>query len=613
MTMQLGFVGLGIMGRPMALNLMRGGHSMAVYARRAASMQPLADAGAVTCASPAQVAARSDVIFVMVSDTPDVEQVILGPGGCIEGAAPGAIIVDMSTISPAATRRIADLLAAKGIEMLDAPVSGGEIGAVNGTLSIMVGGNAASFERAKPLFELMGKNIVHIGANAAGQVAKSCNQIVAAVTIEAVAEALLLAQANGVDAATVREALLGGFAYSRVLELHGRRMLEADYAPGFKAALHQKDMRIVLQSAHELGVALPAAALATQHINALVGSGEGGLDSSAIYRVLERMSAPDERPQESEVPAGRTAPGAKAPQWTGAAAVTERVGFIGLGVMGRPMALNLMRAGHPLHVYARRPAALAPLVEQGAAACASPAELATRCDVVCIMVTAGADVEAVVLGPDGILEGAPPGLLVVDHSTIAPATARRVAVALAARGVDFLDAPVSGGEKGAIDATLSIMVGGSQAAFTRAEPVLRELGKTVLRVGESGAGQVAKAANQLAIGLALQGMAEEFTLARASGVDPAQILEALRGGAAASRILEVMGAKMISRDFRPGVESRLHHKDVRIALDCAAAVGLAVPGAALAAQTFSALMGRGGGRQDSSAVVTVVEAMRNES
>jgi 2-hydroxy-3-oxopropionate reductase len=289
MACNLGFVGLGIMGRPMALNLMRGGHAMAVHARRAASMQPLMDAGAMTCASPAEVAARSEVTFVMVSDTPDVEKVILGPGGCIEGARSGAIITDMSTISPAATRRIADALAAKGIEMLDAPVSGGEVGAVNGTLSIMVGGKAEAFERVRPFFELMGKNIVHIGASGAGQVAKSCNQIVAAVTIQAVAEALLLAQANGVDAAKVREALLGGFAYSRVLELHGRRMLEADFKPGFKAALHQKDMRIVLQSAHELGVALPAAALAAQHINALVGGGEGDLDSSAIYRVLARM------------------------------------------------------------------------------------------------------------------------------------------------------------------------------------------------------------------------------------------------------------------------------------------------------------------------------------
>jgi 2-hydroxy-3-oxopropionate reductase len=249
-------------------------------------------------------------------------------------------------------------------------------------------------------------------------------------------------------------------------------------------------------------------------------------------------------------------------------------------------------------------------VEAGAAACASPSEVAARCDVVFTMVTAGSDVEAVVLGKDGLIEGARAGLIVVDHSTIPPATARRVATRLAQRGVDFLDAPVSGGEAGAVNATLSIMVGGSDPAFGRAEPLLRCLGRTVLRIGDSGAGQVAKAANQLAIVLTLEGLAEAFTLARASGVDAAKVHEALQGGAAASRILEVMGSKMVSRDFRPGVEARLHHKDIQIVLDCAAAVGIPVPGAAVAAQSFNALMARGGAKLDSSAVMTVVEAMR---
>jgi 2-hydroxy-3-oxopropionate reductase len=289
--------------------------------------------------------------------------------------------------------------------------------------------------------------------------------------------------------------------------------------------------------------------------------------------------------------------------------MTRKLGFVGLGVMGRPMAQNLMRVGYAMHVYARRAASAAPLIEQGALACASPAELATCSDVVFVMVTAGVDVERVVLGAGGIVEGARPGLVVVDHSTIPPATARLIAAKLAEHGVDFLDAPVSGGERGAIDATLSIMVGGSEAAFRRVEPLLRCIGKTVLRIGEAGAGQVAKAANQLAIVLTLQGLAEALTLARSSGVDPAKVLSGLREGAAASRILEVMGPKMLSRDFRPGVEARLHHKDIRIVLECAAHAGVAVPGAALAAQSFSALMARGGARQDSSAVLTVVEAM----
>lgn len=288
----------------------------------------------------------------------------------------------------------------------------------------------------------------------------------------------------------------------------------------------------------------------------------------------------------------------------------DRIGFIGLGVMGRPMALHLLEAGHPLFVYARRAEALRPPVEAGATACASPAEVASRSDVIFTMVTAGADVEQVVFGEQGIAQGARPGQIVVDTSTIAPGVARRIASRLKELGVAFLDAPVSGGEIGAINATLSIMVGGPEAAFARAEPLLRTFGKTVLRIGESGDGQVAKAAAQLAIVLTLQGIAEAITLARANGVDAERVLSALLGGSAYSRMLELMGPRMVSGDFQPGVEARLHHKDALIALECAADAGVAVPGAAVAAQTFSALMGRGGAKLDSAAVITVIEAMR---
>jgi 2-hydroxy-3-oxopropionate reductase len=288
--MNVGFIGLGIMGKPMSLKLLKARHVLAVHGRRAETMQPLVEAGAKACASPKEVAAQSDVTFVMVSDTPDVEQVITGSNGCIEGANKGSIIVDMSTISPVATRTMAAKLAEKGIEMLDAPVSGGEVGAINATLSIMVGGKPQIFARVKPLFEHLGKSIVHVGDHGAGQVAKACNQLVAAITIEAVSEAFMLARRNNVDAAKVREALLGGFAYSKVLELHGQRILSRDFKPGFKAKLHQKDLHIVMQTARDLGIALPAAALASQHMNALVGSGEGELDSSAMFTVVERLN-----------------------------------------------------------------------------------------------------------------------------------------------------------------------------------------------------------------------------------------------------------------------------------------------------------------------------------
>lgn len=288
--MNVAFVGLGIMGRPMAMNLLKAGHRVFVHGRRAESMQPLVEAGGIGCESPAEAASAAEVTFVMVSDTPDVEQVIFGESGVAQGARPGSVVVDMSTISPTATRRMAEDLSGRGVEMLDAPVSGGDVGAVQGTLSIMVGGKEEVFERVKPLFEVMGKNIVRVGDNGAGQVAKACNQIVVALTIEAVAEAFSFARKSGVDPARVREALLGGFAGSRILEVHGKRMLESDYQPGFKTRLHQKDMNIVMQTARELGVALPGAALAMQHLNALMGSGHGDLDSAAIMKIAERIS-----------------------------------------------------------------------------------------------------------------------------------------------------------------------------------------------------------------------------------------------------------------------------------------------------------------------------------
>jgi len=290
MTINVGFIGPGIMGGPMALNLMKGGHKLWGYARRPEAMKKLVDAGATACTSAAEVAKYADVIFLIVSDTPDVESVIFGENGIAKGARSGSVIVDMSTISPTATKVFAERLAKQGVEMLDAPVSGGETGAINGTLSIMVGGKTQVFERVKPLFECMGKNIVHIGDNGSGQVAKACNQIVVAVTTEAVAEALTFARKNGADPAKVRDALMGGMAGSKIMEMQGKRMLNNDFKPGFKVGLHQKDMRIVMETAHQLGVALPAAALVTQHLNALMGTGDKDLDSAAVVKVLERMS-----------------------------------------------------------------------------------------------------------------------------------------------------------------------------------------------------------------------------------------------------------------------------------------------------------------------------------
>ncbi|MDA0191704.1 MAG: NAD(P)-dependent oxidoreductase [Proteobacteria bacterium] len=288
--MQIGFVGLGIMGRPMALNLLKGGHALTVWARRPASMQPLLDAGARAADSPAEAARGADLVISMVADAPDVAEVMLGERGVVHGAAPGLVAIDMSTILPAAARDIGAGLAAAGVDFLDAPVSGGEVGAIAGTLSIMVGGSAAAFATARPAFECMGRNIVHVGDSGAGQVAKAANQIVTGVGVLTVAEALNFAARNGVDPARVREALLGGFAYSKILENHGQRMLDRNFKPGFKSWMHQKDMNIVMQSAHALGLCLPASAAAAQMFNAMVGAGLGEEDSIAMLKLLERLS-----------------------------------------------------------------------------------------------------------------------------------------------------------------------------------------------------------------------------------------------------------------------------------------------------------------------------------
>jgi 2-hydroxy-3-oxopropionate reductase len=288
--MKIGFIGTGIMGRPMALNLIKAGHDLYTWGRRFDTVEPLLVAGAMGKGTPAEVAAAAEITFTMVANTTDVEQVVMGERGLMHGAGAGSVIVNMSTISPSSARRMAEQLAPRGIHMLDAPVSGGQAGATAGTLSIMVGGDEAVFLRVKPLFEVLGKNIVHVGGAGAGQVVKACNQVVISLTMEGVAEAILLAKNNGVDPAKMREALMGGYANSKILEVHGQRMLEGNYKAGFKVKLHHKDMGIVMDNAHEHHTPLPGAELVAKQIASLMEAGEGELDSTALMLALERLS-----------------------------------------------------------------------------------------------------------------------------------------------------------------------------------------------------------------------------------------------------------------------------------------------------------------------------------
>ena len=291
--MNVGFIGLGLMGRPMALHLENAGHTLHLWARRPESLEPFATANARVHAIPAQVAENADVVITMVADAPDVESVCLGADGIAAGGKEGLIVVDMSTIAPAAAIRIGQRLGEKGIAFVDAPVSGGQTGAINAALTIMAGGTQEAFDVVKPLFDKMGKSATLIGGSGAGQVAKACNQILTGVGVMAVAEAFNFAAKSGVNPAKVREALLGGFAYSKILENNGQRMLDRNFKPGFKAWMHQKDLRIVMEEAHRLGLMLPSAAATAQLFNAMVGSGLGESDSIAALLLLEKMSAPD--------------------------------------------------------------------------------------------------------------------------------------------------------------------------------------------------------------------------------------------------------------------------------------------------------------------------------
>jgi len=287
--MDVGFVGLGIMGRPMSRNLMKGGHTLHLFSRSGVRAE-LTAAGGRACESARQVAERSEVVFTMVPDTADVERALFAPGGIAEGLRAGAVVVDMSSISPSETRRFAGEIRARGGDYLDAPVSGGDLGARQATLTIMVGGSEPAFQKVRPLFGLLGKNVTRVGESGSGQVAKVANQIVVALTIEAVAEALLFASRAGVDPAKVRQALLGGFASSRVLEVHGERMLRRNFEPGARVALHQKDLGNALAGARAMGLSLPATALAQQLFSACAAMGGSAWDHSAMVKALEKLA-----------------------------------------------------------------------------------------------------------------------------------------------------------------------------------------------------------------------------------------------------------------------------------------------------------------------------------
>jgi len=287
----IGFIGLGIMGKPMARNLIKAAYPLVVHNRSRGVVEELSREGAQTATSPQEVAVRSEVVITMLPDSPDVELVYAGEQGIFAGAKEGRLLIDMSSISPIVARKVAEQAEKQGCDMLDAPVSGGEAGAISGALSIMIGGKALAVERAMPIFQVLGKNIVHVGDPGAGQVTKAANQMVVGTTIAIVSEALVLAAKAGVDPAKVRQALLGGFAQSKILEAHGQKMLERNFKPGFRIRLHEKDMKIALGAGAEYGVPLMVTSEVAQMMTAMRSMGNGDLDHSALVTFIEQLSS----------------------------------------------------------------------------------------------------------------------------------------------------------------------------------------------------------------------------------------------------------------------------------------------------------------------------------
>jgi 2-hydroxy-3-oxopropionate reductase len=287
---RIGFIGLGAMGKPMARNLMKAGYPVHVLTRTRSKIEDLLADGAVWCNTPKEIGRRSDVVITMLPDTPDVEKAFADRDGVFDGARPGMLMIDMSTISPITARKLAREAEARGCDFLDAPVSGGDIGAKNGTLSIMVGGRESAFDRAMPIFQAMGKTILLIGDSGAGQITKAANQIVTSINIEAVAEALVFAAKAGVDPVKVRQALMGGAAYSRILENHGQKMIERNFTPGFRMRLHRKDLDITLEAGKAYGAALPVTSQVRELMTETLNDGQGDMDNSSFILLLEKLS-----------------------------------------------------------------------------------------------------------------------------------------------------------------------------------------------------------------------------------------------------------------------------------------------------------------------------------
>ncbi|KAF1774867.1 3-hydroxyisobutyrate dehydrogenase, NAD-binding domain [Phytophthora cactorum] len=621
----VGWIGTGIMGASMCGHLMNHGYELTVYNRTLSKCDGLREKGARVAGSPAEVAQNSDIVFIMVGYPSDVKSVVLDPdSGLLSRMKAGGIIVDMTTSSPALAKKIYDAAKLKGVSTLDAPVSGGDVGARDATLSVMVGGDMESVYVTMPFLSIMGKSVRHMGPAGAGQHTKMMNQILIATTMIGVVEGLLYAKKSGLDMDEAIRAVSAGAAGSWSISNMGPRIVKRDFDPGFFVEHFLKDMGIALKEAARMNLSLPGLSLAHQlyvavkvfirrkpttwkWCNILESTDQPAISPSTEASPAEMFDSQIDR---NSLPIPEDRKGERSSETKMVVAVKPRVGWIGTGVMGASMVGHILKHGYEVTVFNRTLSKCDSLKEQGATVASSPAEVAKVSDIVFGIVGYPSDVRKVFLDPEwGVLSSIKSGGVIVDMTTSEPSLAKEIYEAAKQKGVSSLDAPVSGGDVGAREGTLSIMVGGDAKTVESTMPLFEIMGKNIRHMGGAGAGQHTKMVNQILIATNMIGVVEGLLYAQKSGLDVEEAIRAVSAGAAGSWSISNLGPRIAKRNFDPGFFVEHFVKDMGIALKEAERMNLSLPGLALANQLYVAVKAQGHGRLGTQSLMLALEQL----
>ncbi len=541
--MRIGFVGLGMMGKPIAVNLVKAGHDVTVVNRSQGKVQELAAMGARAGANPADAARDAEVVGLCLVEDETIERVLCGEDGVLETARPGTIVLDHSTVHPEFAKRMERACAERGVVYLDAPVSGSGQVAWDGKLTVMAGGDATVFEQLRPLLDDISANALLLGPVGAGNMAKLINNMVKDINLIAVLEAFVLAAKLGMDCEALFEALRRASATSRQLERIVPKVLDRSFEKTTYVSTNVKDQAYTGWLIEQAGMELPLRNAARDHWLTAVEQGLGDADSSESIKVLEREAGVE------VTGAGKSAAPLAAAQQQGAGTAGLKLAFIGLGMMGRPIAENIVKAGFDVTVVNRSQGKVQELAAMGARAGASPADAAADADIVVLCLSGEQTIDQVMRGDDGVLSAAKPGAIVLDHSTVHPDFARELAESCAAEGVTYLDAPVSGTGQVAWDGKLTVMVGGDAEAFARVQPELDAVSAQALLMGPVGSGNLAKLMNNMTADAYQIAIMEAFVLGAKLGMDVGALFEVMRTASASTRQIGRIGPKILDREF----------------------------------------------------------------